>query len=179
MGRLKELVYKLIYSPEQFGRKLGATIGKNCRIYTYYWGSEPFLIEIGDHVHVSRDVKFVSHDGGVWVFRDQIPDLDVFGKIKIGDNTFIGNEAMILPGVTIGKNCIVGGMCVVAKSVPDDCVVAGNPARFICTTDEYFEKIKYLNAGTKGKSPAERRRILENLPDELLMVKGKMDTGTH
>jgi acetyltransferase-like isoleucine patch superfamily enzyme len=172
MGRLKELAYKLIYSPEQFARKLGAKIGDNCRIYTYYWGSEPFLIEIGDHVHITRDVKFVTHDGGVWVFRDRLPDLDIFGKIKIGDNTFIGNEAMILPGVTIGKNCIVGGMSLVSKSVPDNSVVAGNPARFICTTDDYFEKIKHLNAGTKGKSPAERRRILENLPEEMLVVKG-------
>ena len=174
MGRLQEMVYKLVYSPEQFARRLGAKIGDNCRIYTYYWGSEPFLIEIGDHVHITRDVKFVTHDGGVWLFRDRIPDLDVFGKIKIGDNTFIGNEAMILPGVTIGKNCIIGGMSVVTKSLPDNSVVAGNPARFICTTDEYFEKIKDLNAGTKGKSHAERRRILQNLPEEVLIIKGEI-----
>ena len=174
MGRLKELVYKLIYNPEQFGRKLGASIGKNCRIYTYYWGSEPFLIEIGDHVHITRDVKFVTHDGGAWVFRDRLPDLDLFGKIKIGDNTFIGNAAMILPGVTIGKNCIIGGMAVVTKSVPDNSVVAGNPARFVCTTDEYFRKIKDLNVGTKGKSAKERRRILENMPQEMQIIKGEI-----
>ncbi|MBN1561869.1 acyltransferase [candidate division KSB1 bacterium] len=165
MGRFKELVYKLFYSPEQFARKLGARIGKNCRIYTYYWGSEPFLIDIGDHVHISRDVKFITHDGGVWVFRQQEADFDVFGKIIIKDNTFIGNEAMILPGVTIGQNCIVGGLSLVSKSVPDNCVVAGNPARFICTTEEYYDKIKELNLKTKTLSLRERLHLLRSLPE--------------
>ncbi len=172
MSRLKEILYKLLYSPEKFARKLGATIGNNCRIHTYYWGSEPWLIEIGDHVHISRDVKFVTHDGGVWVFREKEPDFDAFGKIKIGDNTFVGNEAMILPGVSIGRNCIIGGMSVVTKSVPDDCVVAGNPAKFICTTDEYYEKIKNLNLKTKSLSLAERNALLRYVPDNKLIKKG-------
>lgn len=181
MSRLKEILYKLLYSPEKFARKLGANIGKKCRIYTYYWGSEPWLIEIGDHVHVSRDVKFVTHDGGVWVFREREPDFDAFGKITIGDNTFIGNEAMILPGVTIGKNCIVGGMAVVTKSVPDNCVVAGNPAKFICTTDEYYDKIKRLNLKTKSLSLAERNALLRELPDDKQIRKGflKIEKSTR
>jgi acetyltransferase-like isoleucine patch superfamily enzyme len=172
MNRFKEIIYKLLYSPEQFARKLGAKIGRGCRIYTYYWGSEPWLIEIGDHVHITRDVKFVTHDGGVWVFRQQEPDFDVYGKIKIGDNSFIGNEAMILPGVTIGSNCVIGGMSVVTKSVPDNCVVAGNPAKFICTTDEYYEKIKGLNLKTKSLSLAERNRLLRDLSEDKQIRKG-------
>jgi acetyltransferase-like isoleucine patch superfamily enzyme len=169
--RLKEALYKLLYSPETFARKLGATIGADCRIYTYYWGSEPWLIEIGDHVHITRDVKFVTHDGGVWVFRDREPDVDAFGKIKIGDNTFIGNEALILPGVTIGSNCVIGAMSVITRSVPDNSVVAGNPAKFICTTDEYYDRIKEFFVKSKSLPPKERERFLRNLPVEKLLVK--------
>ncbi|RQW06208.1 acyltransferase [candidate division KSB1 bacterium] len=172
MGRFKEIIYKILYSPEQFARRLGARIGKNCRIHTYYWGSEPYLIDIGDHVHISRDVKFITHDGSVWVFREQEPDFDVFGKITIKNNTFVGNEAMILPGVTIGENCIVGGLSVVSKSVPDNCVVAGNPARYICTTEEYYEKIKGLNLKTKSLTCRERARLLRSLPDGRQITKG-------
>lgn len=171
IGRLKESLYRLLYSPEQFARRLGARIGADCRIYTYYWGSEPWLIEIGDHVHVTRDVKFVTHDGAVWVFRNREPDVDAFGQIKIGDNTFIGNEALILPGVTIGKNCIIGAMSVVSRSVPDNTVVAGNPAKFICTTDDYYQRIKDCFVKTKSLKPRERERLLHQLPVEKLLVK--------
>mgnify|MGYP001105940830 FL=1 len=176
MTRLKEAFLKLIYSPEQFARNLGATIGKNCRIYTYYWGSEPYLITIGDHVHITRGVKFITHDGGVWVFRQQEPDFDVFGKITIGDNTFIGNDAMILPGVTIGKNCIIGGMAVVTKSVPDHSVVAGNPAKYICSTQEYYDNIKDLNLKTKSLSLREREERIRNLPKDKQMIKPTIHT---
>ena len=95
--------------------------------------------------------------------------------IKIGDNTFIGNEALILPGVTIGRNCVVGAMSVVSRSVPDNTVVAGNPAKVICTTDEYYQRIKDYFVTTKSLKPRERERLLRHLPVEKLLVKKLID----
>jgi len=160
-----------LLGPMRYARRLGVTIGENCRISTYSWGSEPYLIEIGNHVHVTLGVKFVTHDGAVWVFREKIPDLDVFGKIRIGDNTFIGNNATILPGVTIGRNCIVGAESVVTKSVPDNTVVAGNPAKFVTDTESYLKKIAPLNAKTKLLNREDKKRAVLNLDESSLIFK--------
>ena len=51
--------------------------------------------------------------------------------VAIGDNSWIGMNAVIVPGVKIGKNVVVGASAVVTKDVPDDCVVVGNPAKII------------------------------------------------
>jgi maltose O-acetyltransferase len=61
-------------------------------------------------------------------------------SIKIGDYAFIGMGVIVLPGISIGRGAIIGSGSVVTKDVPDNCVHAGNPARFICNTDELFEK---------------------------------------
>lgn len=61
-------------------------------------------------------------------------------EIHIGNNCFIGARSFILPGTTIGNNCIVGAGSVVSGNVPDDSVIAGNPAVIICRTSEWAEK---------------------------------------
>jgi len=76
----------LTISNLDYARKVGVEFGKGCVLSTRYWGSEPYLIEIGDHVHITSGVSFITHDGGVWVFREKVPDFDVFGKIVIGNN---------------------------------------------------------------------------------------------
>lgn len=60
-------------------------------------------------------------------------DLVSKGQIHIGENTWIGDSCSILPGVTIGKNCIIGCNSVVTKSFPNNCLIAGNPAKIIKT----------------------------------------------
>lgn len=121
----------------------GLKLGRDVRIMGRPdFGSEPYLIVIGDHVTVSTHVEFVTHDGATWVFRDRPEYLGLqrFGRIEIGDNCFIGTRSVILPGVRIGDNCVVGAGSVVTRSVPDNTVVAGAPARAICTYDEYVER---------------------------------------
>lgn len=120
-------------------RRMGVRIGERCRIYTANFGSEPWLIRIGDHVCISNDVTFVNHQLN-WPFQDKYDSLTGFGKIVIEDNCQIGVGAMILPGVTIGPNAIVGAGSVVTKDVPPNSVAAGNPARVICSLDEYEAK---------------------------------------
>jgi acetyltransferase-like isoleucine patch superfamily enzyme len=121
----------------------GLRIGKNVRISRRpYFHGEPFLISIGNHVTISFNVHFINHDGATWVFRDepQYKGLQRFGRIDILDNVFIGANTTILPGVTIGPNVVVGAGSVVTKSLPENAVYAGAPARFICTLDEYVER---------------------------------------
>ncbi len=121
-------------------RKQGAKIGDDCYFGTRTLGSEPYLITIGNHVQVSSNVLFLTHNPG-WCYRHKIPDLQSFGRIVIGDNCYIGAGAIILPGVSIGSNCLVAAGAVVTKDVPSGKVVAGNPARVISSIDEYHEKI--------------------------------------
>lgn len=64
------------------------------------------------------------------------------GYTVIGDNVFIGMNSSIMPGVHIGNNCVIGTGSVVTKDVPDNMVVAGNPARIICTLEDFYKKRK-------------------------------------
>lgn len=121
-----------------YARKIGVNIGENCRIYTKNFGSEPFLITIGNHVTVTRGVEFITHDGSAWLMRDQKGRRYVYKRIEIKDNVFIGVNSIIMPGVIIENNVIVAAGSVLTKSVPEGVIVAGVPARIIGK----FESIK-------------------------------------
>ncbi|MCX6379945.1 MAG: acyltransferase [Armatimonadetes bacterium] len=90
----------------------------------------------------SSRVTFVNHDGGTWVFRQQPQYKGVikFGRITIHDNCFIGHGVVIMPGVSIGPNSVVGTGAVVTKDVPPNTVAVGIPAKPIMTVEEYAEK---------------------------------------
>jgi len=174
---IKHLVFGNKYtnaSNLKYARSIGVKIGKNCKTAIRAWGSEPFLIELGNHVHITSGVTFANHDGGVWVFREEIPNFDVFGKIKIGDNTYIGPESKILPGVTIGKNCVIGAGTIVTKCIPDNSVAAGNPVRIIRTTEEYKEKMIDLNLQTKTMGKKEKKSTLLNITEKKLIKRNSL-----
>jgi len=124
--------------------KAGLKLGRDVRVIGKPdFGSEPYLIEIGNHVTISSNVTFITHDGATWVFRHLSPYLGLqrFGRIVIGDNCFIGAGAIILPGVSIGSNSVVGAGAVVTRSVLGNVVVAGVPARRVCSYEEYVERM--------------------------------------
>lgn len=141
-----------------YAKYLGVKFGENVRILHFpRWGSEPFLIEIGNNVTITRGVAFVNHDGGAALFRKEFPGLNVYGKIKVGNNVFIGINSIILPGVSIGNNVVIGAGSIVNKNVPDNVVVAGVPAKKIKTMDEYkkstmAKSIIIQSSGNKRKS---------------------------
>ncbi len=106
------------------------------------WSTEPWIITLGKNVHITDGVRFVTHDGGTLLFRKDIPDLEITKPIIVGDDVYIGNNAIILPGVTIGNRVVIGAGAVVTKDIPDNSVVGGIPAHIIKSTDEYLEKLK-------------------------------------
>jgi acetyltransferase-like isoleucine patch superfamily enzyme len=128
------------YTIAEHFRAQGAQIGNDCRILVRDFGSEPFLVRIGNHVTIAPQVVFVTHDGGTWVFTEQQPSLQKFSPIEILDNCFIGIHAVIMGNVRIGPNSIVAAGAVVTKDVPPNTVVGGCPAKPICTIEEYKQK---------------------------------------
>lgn len=124
----------------EYFRKQGAQIGDNCIIIPRSLGTEPYLVKIGNHVAINKGVELHTHDGGTWVFRQDIPDLRVFGPIIIEDNCLIGENAVILPNVTIGANSIVAASSVVIKDVAPGSIVMGVPARRFGSLEKYREK---------------------------------------
>lgn len=117
--------------------------GGGCHIYgKVSWSTEPWIITIGNNVHITDGVKFLTHDGGTLLYRDKVPDLEITKPITIGNDVYIGNNVIILPGVAVGSNVIIGAGAVVTKDIPDNSVAVGVPAKVIKTADEYFEKIK-------------------------------------
>ena len=107
------------------------------------FGSEPYLIHLHRYCRISMDVMFITHDGGTWAFRndqEKYKHVIKFGKIEVGEYSFVGARATILPGVTIGDHCVIGAGSLVNHNVPSGTVYAGVPARFICTTKEYAER---------------------------------------
>lgn len=156
---------KIIRDPVKYWTEKGVEIGTACEINpTAAFGSEPYLITLGNHVRVTADVEFVTHDGGVWVLRglhDEFSNADIFGEIKVGNNVHIGMHSIIMPGVTIGNNCIIGAGAIVTKSIPDNCVAVGIPARVIESIEEYMNKNRSRLDMTKTMTPTQKRTYLE------------------
>lgn len=152
----------LAYNYDKFKSK-GGIIGSGCDIYpNVEFGSEPYLIRIGNNVRITYGVKFITHDGGLWTLRKMglADNIDVFGMIEIGDNTNIGWNVIIMPGVKIGKNCVIGAGAIVTKDIPNNSVAVGAPAKVIESIEEYAEKVKTKCDYTKDLGWIEKKKYL-------------------
>ena len=132
----------------------------------------PWLISVGDDVTLSSNVRILAHDASTAKtgVRTKV------GIVRIGNNVFIGADSIVLCNTRIGDNVIIGAGSVVTHDIPSNSVYAGNPAKFICTFEEYQEKHKtnrethpifrqytwkeWPNASEEEK--AEMRKRLEN-----------------
>ncbi len=92
-----------------------------------------FLITIGNDVTMSIRVTVMAHDAST----KKTLGYTKIGQIHIGDHVFIGANATILPGVTIGDYAVIGAGSIVTHDVPAKTVAAGVPARELCSVDEY------------------------------------------
>ncbi len=181
MGRFSGILRKIHYHLQpsdsvKIARKMGvrftAEEGKDkCRILSEplgVFGSEPYLITIGERVEITAGVRFITHDGAAWCLRNydkRFTELDLLGPIKVGNNVFIGNNAIILPGVTIGDNVIIGAGSVVTKDIPSGSVAAGVPARVIKSMSDYAEKAARGEGAlaTKGLNAEEKKAKIREL----------------
>ena len=112
-------------------RRRGVRIGEGCELFTTAFSTEPYLVDIGNHVGISGGTEFITHDASVWLIRPERPNAQVLGRIRVGDNTFIGENCLILPGATIGAGCVIAAGSVVRGEIPDNSIVIGNPARVV------------------------------------------------
>lgn len=151
----------------QAGVKMG--IG-NLIVSRFWLPSEPYLISIGNNCQITHGVMMFTH-GGANIARHQIPDFDCFGKIVIGNDVYIGSNALIMPGVVIEDHVLVAAGSVVCNSISSGLVVGGNPARIICTVDDYINRNKKYNLNTKRMSNSQKKFILEKTSDEQFISK--------
>lgn len=145
--KIIEITYGKLF-PISYARIIGVTIGNNCRMINVKYSTEPYLIKIGNHVSATS-VHFENHDGGVWCFREGIAGIDIIKPIIIGNNVYIGYGTVVLPGVKIGDNVIIGACALVSRDIPPNSVAVGIPARVIKTIDDYMAKAISIGDNTK------------------------------
>ena len=155
-------------------RKLGIKIGDGCIIYDptniKIDTQIPFMLEIGKYVRMTSGVQILTHDYSFSVLSAVCGDIvGSVEKTVLGNNIFIGRNAIILKGVTIGDNVIIGAGSIVSKDCESSCVYAGIPAKKICTIEEMYKRRKAAekeNAKALAKSYYEK---IGKLPDESIL----------
>lgn len=130
-------------------KNIFSKFGENCSYSSNILPAEPFLVEIHNNVVISANVRLITHSAVHEVFNKEENTknhLCQFGKIVINDNVYIGANAIIMYGVTIGQNCIIAAGAIVTKNIPENSVVGGIPAKFIESYDEAkLKSLRYSN----------------------------------
>jgi acetyltransferase-like isoleucine patch superfamily enzyme len=150
-----------------FLRKKGVTIGEG----TAFFGlvridcTRPYLVEIGKNCVLTDGVILLTHGYDLSVLREVFGEMFCSsGKVVLEGNNFIGVNSVILKGVKIGKNSIIGACSVVTHDIPSNCVAAGNPCKVIMTLEEYYEKRKVLHVEEAKAYALEIYRKTKRIP---------------
>ncbi|MEM7806876.1 MAG: acyltransferase [Planctomycetota bacterium] len=118
-----------------------ASFGERCAVDPMTLFTDPYLTRVGNNVRIAG-AKVFGHDGSVNMINAAFGSkLDNVGPVNFHDNVFIGVETIVLPGVSIGPNCIIGAGSVVSRDVPPNCVAVGTPAKPVCTLDDYVQRL--------------------------------------
>jgi len=103
---------------------------------------------LSEHVFIADVSHGISPEDGPIMKQRLVPG----GPISIGENTFLGFRSSVMAGVSIGKHCVIGSNTVVTKSIPDYCLVVGNPGRIIKRYD--FESKTWLRVAHEDSEAA-------------------------
>ncbi len=153
-------------NPIGYAKSIGVALGENVQFYgmrSGMFGTEPWLITIGNNVHITSGCMFVTHDGGTLILRKEIPDLEWTAPITVGNDVYIGMRTLIMPGINIGNRVIIGAGSVVAKSIPDNSVAVGCPARVIKSVDDYLKKMKKKSLKCGQLKGLEKEAVLKKI----------------
>ena len=137
------IIHYFRYGGVSYARKIGVTVGERCRIHTRNFGSEPFLIKLGNDILIAPGVNFITHDGAGIVTHDDKGRRYYYAPIYVGNNVMIGLNSIILAGVKIDDNVIIAAGSVVTHSIPANSIVGGVPARIIGNYTDF--KARALN----------------------------------
>lgn len=170
INKLGHLYRSLFWSLEKQARYAGVKMGENNFIASRFWSSEAYLITIGSNCQITGNSKLFTHGGG-GAIRNMYPDYDSFGKVSLGNYVYVGNNVLIMPGVSIGDNVLIAAGSVVTKSIPSNTVVAGNPARYICSIEDYIKKNLRYNTHTKPLDPDRKKKFLLTMDEEMFIQK--------
>jgi maltose O-acetyltransferase len=161
-------------------RALGMQIGEDVNLPASTWidTSHCFLISIGDHVGFGEECLILAHDAQM----DEFLDAARIGRVMIRESCHVGARCVILPGVEIGPRTLVGAGSVVSRSLPADSVCAGNPAKVICTLDEYLERHRkalaerprfpYAEYDIRSLSPERRAELVRAVAEQDAYIVG-------
>lgn len=174
---VKRKLYKHQCSSDAYIRWLterGAKIGSGTTIFdpqsTLIDVTRPYMIEIGDNVQITRGVTILTHGYDWAVLKNVYGDiLGSCGKVKIGNNVFIGMHTTILKGVNIGNNIIIGANSLVNCDLEDNSVYGGNPVRFIMTLDDYYKKRINAQFGEAYEQVLQYERVFKKRPDKQIL----------
>ena len=151
---IKKIIMRLLFlyrgtsnSYVKYLRKKGCKVGEGT---VFFFPREvtvditrPWLIDIGRNVQITKNVSILTHGYDWSVIKGKYGEIcGSAGRVKIGDNVFIGFNSTILKGVTVGDNVIIGANSLVSHDIPSNVVVGGNPARVLMSIDDYYKKRK-------------------------------------
>lgn len=145
VNRFKYFYFRIFHPGFYCNFKHGKCFRSNTKIDSLF----PELVEIGDYFMSAPGSRILTHDASLLLFTDKIRA----NKTIIGNWVFLGADSIVMPGVRISDRVIVGSGAIVTKDVPSNSVVAGNPAKHICSVDEYIQK-------------CELRQCLYNISDD-------------
>jgi acetyltransferase-like isoleucine patch superfamily enzyme len=156
---------RLHTDPVRYFRQQGAEIGDGVEIFganLFTFGSEPYLVSIGNHVTISHDVDFITHDGGLRIARAKYPDAYLYRRIQVADHCFLGAHCVLLPGAKVGAGSVIGSGSIVTGEIPAGFVATGAPAKPVRSVEDYIQENRHLWIDTGGLTPSAKRELLRH-----------------